>query len=62
MRSETQFTRTLVIWSASYPDQFGPSAKLVENSMELSFLVFRSSTVQCYGFWNFRSGVVEMFR
>ena len=60
--SKTPLTRTLVIRFASFTDQFGRSAKFVENSMELNFLVFRSSTVLCYGIYNFKSAVIEKFR
>jgi len=41
-------------------------AHLVErfkkNKLTLKLPVIRSSTLQCYGFWNFKLGVVERFR
>jgi hypothetical protein len=50
---------------AFYPDRLGPSGKFVENSTKrtcLEITGFGSSTVQCYGFYNFKSGVAERFR
>jgi len=47
--------------AAGYPDRLGPSGKFVENSTKLSCLEI-TGTVQCYGFSNFKSGVVERFR
>jgi len=50
---------------AGYPVRLGSSGKFVENFAQLSCLklpVIISSTVQCYVFWNFKSGVVERFR
>ena len=59
--------KRLVIMIANYPDQLGPSGKFVEKTTKLAFKSFKlpvigSSTVQCYGFWNFKSCVVERFR
>jgi len=50
---------------AGYPDRLGPSGKFVENSAQLTCLklpVIVTSTVQCYVFRNFKSGVVERVR
>jgi len=47
----------MVIRIANYPDQLGPSGKLALKLPDIG-----SSTVQCYGFYNFKSGVVEGFR
>jgi len=44
-----------------YPDRLGPSGKFVENFTRLTCMeisVIRSSTVECYGPLNFKSGVV----
>ena len=51
---------------AGCPDRFGLSGKFVENSnrnyIALELPVIGSSTVHCYGFQNFKSGVAERFR
>jgi len=63
--SRNPLIRALVIRIADYPDRLGPSGKYVENCTRLTCLDLRaigSSTVQCYGFWNFKSVVVETFR
>ena len=37
-------------------------SRVLQNYLALKLPVTRSSTVQRYGFWNFKSGVVERFR
>jgi len=51
--------------NAGISDRRVPSGKFVENSAQLTCLklpVIVSSTVQCYVYSNFKSGVVERFR
>ena len=64
--SRTPLIQMLVIRIANYPYRLGPSGKFVENSTKQTCLEITgyqlSSTVQCYGFQNFISGVVERFR
>jgi hypothetical protein len=65
--SRTPFTRTLVIRIANYWDRLAPSGKFVGNftkptCLEITGYQIKYSTVQCCGFWNFKSGVVERFR
>ena len=65
--SRTPLIRTLVIRIANYTDRLGPSGRFVDSSTRttLTCLVIPaigSSTVQCYGFLNFKSGVVARFR
>jgi len=54
----------LVIQTANYPDWIGRAGKFVENSTKLALKlpVIRSRTVQCYGFYNFKSGMDEGYR
>jgi len=49
--------------SSKYSDRLGSWGKFVENFTNLPWKlpVFGSSTVQCYGFSKFHSGVIEMF-
>ena len=62
--SRTPIIRKLVIRTANYPERLGPSGKFVENytKLALKLPVIGSSTVQGFGFQNFKSGVVDRFR
>jgi hypothetical protein len=51
--------------SSINPDRLGPSGIFVGNSTKITYLVLLvigSGTVEYYGFWNFKLGVVERFR
>jgi len=54
----------MVIRIVNYLDRLGPLGKFVENSkneLALKLPVIGSSTGQYYGFYNFKSGVVERY-
>jgi hypothetical protein len=61
----TSLIRKLVTWIANYLNRLGPLGKFVKNSTKLSCLEITgcgSSTIQCYGFLNLKSGTVNRFR
>jgi len=62
--SRTALTRTLVIRIGNFPDRLRPSvnlSRILQNYLALKLRVIWTSTVQCYGFNNFKSGLVERF-
>ena len=63
--SRTPLIRTLKIRIANFPNRFGPSGKFIENSTQLTCFKItcnRIKYIECYGFQNFKSGVVERLR
>ena len=54
-----------IIRIANYPDHLRPSGRFdenLQNQFALKLPVIILSTIQCYGFKNFKSGVAESFR
>ena len=63
--NRTPLIQMMVIQIANYLDRLRPLGKFVKTSIKpscLEFTSYGSSTVQCYAFQNFKSGVVKRFR
>ena len=63
--SRTPLIWTLVIRITDYTNRLGPSSKFVENSRKLTCLEITGYgiyTAQCYGFQNFKSGLIQRLR
>ena len=66
--SDTEELRLCERWSSgSTVTGFGSAVRvnlliILQNWLALKLRVIGSSAVRCYGFWNFRSGVVQRFR
>ena len=62
--SRIPFIRKLVNRLPDYPDSLARRLNLLiilQKEMALKLSIIGSNTVQCYGFWNCKSGVVERF-